>query len=188
VSYLRPLLEKHYAAAGPEWSEDNVYRRLNAVARGPIRMDADELTYQAHVIVRYELEQRLLSGELPVRDLPGAWNELMDQRLGVCPASDNDGCLQDVHWALGSFGYFPSYGIGAVIAAQLWDSLRESVDRVDELITRGEFTPILGWLRDNVHGLGARLEVPALVSHATGKPLSVAPYLRYLERKYLTDW
>jgi len=188
VSYLRPLLEKHYAATGPEWSEDNVYRRLNAVARGPIRMDADELTYQAHVIVRYELEQRLLSGELPVRDLPGAWNELMDRRLGVCPASDSDGCLQDVHWALGSFGYFPSYGIGAVIAAQLWDSLRESVDRVDELIARGEFAPILDWLRDNVHGLGARLEVPALVSHATGKPLSVAPYLRYLERKYLTDW
>jgi len=188
VAYLQPLLEKHYGAAGPEWSGENIYRRLNAVSRGPVRMDADELTYQAHVIVRFELEQHLLTGELPVRDLPGAWNELMDRRLGVCPASDNDGCLQDVHWALGSFGYFPSYGIGAVIAAQFWDSLRESVDRVDELIARGEFSPLLAWLRDNVHSLGAKLEVPALVEYATGKPLSVAPYLRYLERKYLSDW
>jgi len=188
VTWLRPLLEKHYGATGAEWSEENVYRRLNTVSRGPIRMDADELTYQAHVIVRYELEQRLLSGDLAVGDLPAAWNELMDRRLGICPASDNDGCLQDVHWALGSFGYFPSYGIGAVIAAQLWDSLRESVERVDELIARGEFAPVLAWLRDHVHCLGAKLEVPALVEHATGKPLSVTPYLRYLERKYLSDW
>ena len=188
VTYLRPLLERHYGASGPEWSEENVYRRLNTVSRGPVRMDADELTYQAHVIVRYELEQRLLSGDLAVGDLPAAWNELMDRRMGICPASDNDGCLQDVHWALGSFGYFPSYGIGAVIAAQLWDSLRDAVGRVDELIARGEFAPVLAWLRDHVHCLGAKLEVPALVEHATGKPLSVTPYLRYLERKYLSDW
>jgi carboxypeptidase Taq len=188
VTYLRPLLEKHWAASGPEWSEQNVYRRLNVVTRGPIRMDADELTYQAHIIVRYELEQRLLSGELPVRELPAAWNELMDRRLGVCPASDNDGCLQDVHWAQGSFGYFPSYGIGAVIAAQLWEALRESIEGADAAIGRGEFAGILGWLRDNVHVLGAKLDVPGLVKHATGRPLSASAYLRYLERKYLSEW
>ena len=188
VAYLRPLLEKHYSATGPEWSDDNVYRRLTTVTRGPIRVDADELTYQAHVVVRYELEQQLLSGELPVRDLPVAWNDLMDRRLGVCPASDNDGCLQDGHWALGSFGYFPSYGIGAVIAAQLWETLRESLEGVDEQVARGEFGPLLGWLRDNVHSVGAKLDVPGLVGHATGKPLSASSYLRYLERKYLSEW
>jgi carboxypeptidase Taq len=188
VRYLRPLLEKHYAASGPEWSDDNVYRRLTTVTRGPVRVDADELTYQAHIIVRYELEQRLLSGDLPVRELPGAWNDLMDRRLGVCPASDNDGCLQDGHWAAGSFGYFPSYGIGAVIAAQLWESLRESLEGVDEQVARGEFGPLLGWLRDHVHSLGAKLDVPGLVRHATGRPLSASPYLRYLERKYLGEW
>lgn len=188
VTYLRPLLEKHYGVGGPEWSEQNIYRRLNSVSRGPIRIDADELTYQAHIIVRYELEQRLLSGELPVKDLPGAWNELMDQRLGVCPASDNDGCLQDAHWALGSFGYFPSYGIGAVIAAQLWETMRESLEGVDAQVAAGNFGAILGWLRDNVHALGARFDVPGLVEHATGKPLSASPYLRYLERKYLSEW
>lgn len=188
VTYLLPLLEKHYGVNGPEWTQQNVYRRLNAVTRGPIRMDADELTYQAHIIVRYELEQRLLSGDLPVRDLPGAWNELMDRRLGVCPASDNDGCLQDVHWALGSFGYFPSYGVGAVVAAQLWESLHEDVQGVEQQIARGDFGPALSWLRENVHALGAKLAVPDLVRHATGKPLSAAAYLRYLERKYISEW
>ena len=151
-------------------------------------MDADELTYQAHIIVRYELEQQLLNGDLPVKDLPGAWNELMDQRLGVCPASDNDGCLQDVHWALGSFGYFPSYGIGAVIAAQLWETMRESIQGIDQQIAGGSFGELQGWLRDNVHSMGAKLDVPGLVEHATGRPLSPAPYLRYLERKYLAEW
>jgi len=188
VGYLTPLLERHFTAVGPEWSEDNVYRRLNAVMRGPIRQDADELTYQAHIVVRYELERRLLSGDLPVHELPAAWCELMDRRLGLCPASDNDGCLQDVHWALGSFGYFPSYTIGAVIASQLWESLREDVADVDGDIRRGEFTRLTGWLRGNVHALGAKMSVPDLVRHATGRPLSVAPHLRYLERKYLTDW
>ena len=188
VTYLRPLLERHYGVTGPEWSEENLYRRLNTVTRGPIRMDADELTYQAHIIVRYELEQRLLSGDLPVRDLPGAWNELMDHRLGICPASDNDGCLQDGHWALGSFGYFPSYGIGAIVAAQLWESLREDVQGVEKQIAKGEFGPALSWLGENVHALGAKLAVPDLVKHATGKPLSAAAYLRYLERKYLAEW
>jgi carboxypeptidase Taq len=188
VTYLKPLLERHYGVTGPEWTEQNVYRRLNSVTRGPIRMDADELTYQAHIIVRYELEQRLLSGDLPVSDLPGAWNELMDHRLGICPASDNDGCLQDGHWALGSFGYFPSYGVGAVVAAQLWESLHEDVQGVEQQIAKGDFGPALFWLRDNVHALGAKLAVPDLVLHATGKPLSAAAYLRYLERKYISEW
>jgi carboxypeptidase Taq len=188
VTYLLPLLERHYGVSGPEWTQENVYRRLNTVTRGPIRMDADELTYQAHIIVRYELEQRLLSGDLPVGDLPGAWNELMDHRLGICPASDNDGCLQDGHWALGSFGYFPSYGVGAVVAAQLWESLHEDVQGVERQIAGGDFVPALTWLRENVHALGARFAVPELVLQATGKPLSAAPYLRYLERKYLSEW
>ncbi|MCU0976405.1 MAG: carboxypeptidase M32 [Steroidobacteraceae bacterium] len=188
VDYLLPLLARHFGLSGPEWSADNVYRRLTRVQRGPSRMDADELTYQAHIVVRYELERRLLSGDLPVQDLPGAWNELMERRLGLCPANDTEGCLQDVHWALGSFGYFPSYAIGAVIASQLWESLREDLPELDGDIRRGEFARLTGWLRSNVHALGAKMTVPDLVKHATGRPLSVAPHLRYLERKYLTDW
>jgi carboxypeptidase Taq len=111
----------------------------------------------------------------------------LDRRLGVCPASDNDGCLQDGHWALGQFGYFPSYGIGAVVAAQFWESIHEEVQGVEQQMAAGEFSGLLAWLRNNVHALGAKMEVPDLVKHATGKPLSASAYLRYLERKYLSE-
>lgn len=188
VTWLRPLLEKHYGAAGPEWSEENLYRYLNRVARGPNRMDADELTYQTHIGLRYELERRLLSGELAVRDLRAAWNALSADRLGLVPASDLEGCLQDIHWALGSFGHFPSYGVGAVIAGQLWEALKDDTPGVEGEVAAGQFGGLQTWLRERVHALGAKLGVPQLVLHATGRPLSAAPFLRYLERKYISEF
>ena len=187
VTYLRPLLEKHYGAAGPEWSEDNLYRRLNRVMRGTNRMDADELTYQTHIWMRYELERRLLSGELPVKDLRDAWNALSSDRLGLVPASDLEGCLQDIHWAIGSFGHFPSYGVGAVVAGQLWETIRDELPGVEAEIAAGQFGGLLQWLRERVHSLGASLGVPQLVQHASGRPLSATPFLRYLERKYVSE-
>ena len=126
VSYLKPLLEKHFGVSGPEWSEENLYAHLTRVKRGPIRVDADELTYTLHIQLRYELENQLLSGDLAVRNLRDAWNSSMEQRLGVKPQNDLEGVLQDVHWAVGSFGYFPSYGLGAVMAAQFYESLARS--------------------------------------------------------------
>jgi carboxypeptidase Taq len=185
VHFLRPLLEKHFAISGPEWESENVYRRLIHVRRSLIRVDADELTYPLHVLLRYELEKRLLSGELAVRDLPAAWDEGMEQRLEVRPAGAAEGCLQDIHWALGSFGYFPSYVLGAVIAAQLWDSLRAALPDLEQQIARGEFNGLFGWLRENVHGVGAKVSVKALMKDATGQPLSASALLRYLEHKYL---
>ena len=122
--------------------------------RGPIRVDADELTYTLHIQLRYELENQLLSGELAVRNLRDAWNSSMEQRLGVKPQNDLEGVLQDVHWAVGSFGYFPSYALGAVMAAQFYEALREAVPDVDAQIARGEFSGLMGWLRENVHGHG----------------------------------
>ena len=112
--------------SGPEWSEENLYAHLTRVKRGPIRVDADELTYTLHIQLRYELENQLLSGELAVRNLRDAWNSSMEQRLGVKPQTDLEGVLQDVHWAVGSFGYFPSYALGAVMAAQFFEALREA--------------------------------------------------------------
>ena len=153
--------------------------------RGPIRVDADELTYSLHIQLRYELENQLLSGELAVRDLRDAWNSSMEQRLGVKPQSDVEGVLQDVHWAVGSFGYFPSYALGAVIAAQFYETLREAVPDVDAQIARGEFGGLMGWLRQNVHSVGASVTVQELIKNSTGKPLSAAAALRYLESKYL---
>ena len=187
VTFLRPLLEKHYGAAGPEWSEDNVFRHLNRVARGTSRMDADELTYQTHIWMRYELERRLLTGALAVKDLREAWNSLSADRLGVVPANDVEGCLQDIHWAIGSFGHFPSYGVGAVIAGQLWEAIREQRPGIEAEIAAGQFGGLMGWLRERVHSMGASMGVPQLVQHATGRPLSATPFLRYLERKYLAE-
>ena len=185
VAYLAPLLERHFAVSGPEWSPENIYAHLTRVRRGLVRVDADELTYPLHVLVRYELEKKLLSGELAVRDLPAAWNAAMEQRLGIRPGDDREGCLQDIHWAVGSFGYFPSYALGAVIAVQLFESLRGEVTDIDAQIARGEFSGLFGWLRKHVHGVGARVTVHELLKSATGKPLSAAPFLRYLEGKYL---
>jgi carboxypeptidase Taq len=185
LAYLKPLLEKHFAVNGPEWSVENLYAHLTRVRRSAIRVDADEPTYPMHIQVRYELEKRLLGGELAVRNLPEAWNAIMEQRLGVKPANDIEGCLQDVHWAVGSFGYFPSYAVGYAMAAQFYERIREAVPELDEQLARGEFAGLFGWLREHVHSLGARVTAHELVKLSTGKPLGAAASLRYLESKYL---
>ena len=185
VKYLQPLLEKYLQVNGPEWTEDNLYRHLVRVKRSLIRMDADELTYPVHIMLRYELERKILEGGLAVADVPEAWNANLEQRLNIRPSSDVDGCLQDIHWAVGHFGYFPSYALGAVIAGQLNEALRAERPSLDEEIASGQFGGVMDWLRDNVHGVGARLPVQELMKQATGKPLTAAAYLRYLETKYL---
>jgi len=185
VKYLRPLMEKYLQVSGPEWDEVNLYRHLIRVRRSTIRMDADELTYPVHIMLRYELEKKILEGSLPVADLPEAWNANLEQRLSIRPTNDVDGCLQDIHWAVGHFGYFPSYALGAVIAGQLNEAMRASRPSLDEEIAAGQFGGVMDWLRDNVHGVGARLPVQELIKQATGKPLTAAAYLRYLETKYL---
>ncbi|MGC2030583.1 MAG: carboxypeptidase M32 [Steroidobacteraceae bacterium] len=185
VKYLRPLMEKYLQVSGPEWEEANLYRHLIRVRRSTIRMDADELTYPVHIMLRYELEKKILEGSLPVADLPEAWNANLEQRLNIRPTNDVDGCLQDIHWAVGHFGYFPSYVLGAVIAGQLNEAMRAALPKLDEEIAAGQFGGVMDWLRDNVHGVGARLPVQELIKQATGKPLTAAAYLRYLESKYL---
>lgn len=185
TQYLCPLIAKHFGVSGPEWEPENVYAHLTRVRRSLIRVDADELTYPLHVLVRYELEKKLLAGDLVVRDLPDAWNAGMEQRLGIRPGHDAEGCLQDIHWAVGSFGYFPSYALGAVIAVQLYECLRAQVSGLEEQIERGEFSGLYGWLRKHVHGVGAKVSIHELLQAATGKPLSATPFVRYLEGKYL---
>jgi carboxypeptidase Taq len=187
LSWLRGLLEKHFAVTGPEWEVDNLYRLLTRVRRSLIRVDADELTYPLHVMLRYALEKDLLEGKLAVRDLPEAWNQGMVDRLEVRPTNDTEGCLQDVHWAHGSFGYFPAYVIGGVISAQLWESLRTSIPEVEAQIAGGDFSGLMRWLDDHVHGQGARLSLQSLMTEATGKALSAQPVLRYLESKYVEE-
>ncbi len=185
LTYVKPLLEKLFGVSGPEWEVENLYRLLTRVRRSLIRVDADEVTYPVHILLRYELENELLKGELRVRDLPEAWNTRMQDRLGVKPTNDAEGCLQDVHWAVGSFGYFPSYAIGAVIAGQLYESLRADRPELDQEIAAGHFGGLFEWLRTNVHSLGASLSMPEIIERATGRPLSASAWLRYVEGKYL---
>jgi carboxypeptidase Taq len=185
LSYLRPLLEKHFGVTGPEWEVENLYQTLIRVRRGAIRVDADELTYPVHIMLRYELEKRIFDGTLPVRDLPEAWRDGLDRRLGLRPASDAEGCLQDHHWAVGSFGYFPSYVLGGFISAQLYETLRSDHPDLDGEIEAGRFGSLFEWLRKNVHSVGASLGAQQLIREATGKPLTAAPWLRYAEGKYL---
>ena len=187
LRYLKPHLDKAFGVSGPEWEVENVYRLLIRVRRSLIRVDADEVTYPVHIMLRYELENEILRGELKVKDVPEAWNSRMQDRLGVRPANDSEGCLQDVHWAVGSFGYFPSYAIGAVIAGQLYESLRSERPELDEEIAAGHFAGLFDWLRQNVHSVAATMSMPELIRNATGKPLSAAAWLRYIEGKYLEE-
>jgi carboxypeptidase Taq len=187
LAYLRPLLEKHFGVTGPEWDPDNLYRTLVRVRRAAIRVDADELTYPGHILLRFELEKRIFDGKLSVRDLPAAWSASLDERLGIRSANDAEGCLQDVHWAVGWFGYFPSYVLGGLIAAQLYETLRSDLPDLDKEIAAGRFGALIDWLRKNVHRVGASLSSRELIERATGKKLSAAPWLRYAEAKYLEE-
>jgi carboxypeptidase Taq len=185
VNYLTPMLSKAVGVDDPAWQPDNVYRALNKVARSLIRVDADEMTYPAHIMLRYDLERQLLSGELAVKDLPEAWNEDMDSRLGVRPGNDAEGCLQDIHWAFGAFGYFPSYAIGAVIAAQMMEHVRIELPTLDAEIEQGQFKSLFTWLGEQVHARGAVCDTLQLVEQATGRPLNASAWLRHVESKYL---
>lgn len=163
---------------------DELYLAVNAVEPTLIRVDADEVTYNLHIILRFELEQQLFSGALRVRDLPAAWNAASETLLGLKPTSDATGVLQDVHWSDGAFGYFPSYCIGNMVAAQLWYRVLEERPDLEEDFARGDFTWLLGWLRTHVHAHGRRYELPELVERVTGSSLSPKALLRYLRERY----
>jgi len=179
--------ELHRAFGGPAgpYRGDNLARLWRRVERGFIRVDADEITYPAHVILRFRLERALIGGALEVADLPAAWNQAMHAMLGIVPPDDAKGCLQDIHWHDGAFGYFPSYTLGAMAAAQLMKAARAAVPGLDEALGEGEMAPLLGWLRANVHGKGSLLGFQDLLREATGKPLDPTDFTEHLTARYL---
>ncbi|HVY65486.1 MAG TPA: carboxypeptidase M32 [Gammaproteobacteria bacterium] len=160
----------------------SLHRAINVVAPGLNRVAADEATYNLHILLRYELENALLGGDLAVADLPGAWNERQRHHLGVVAPTARDGCLQDVHWALGEFGYFPTYTLGNLYAAQLVETYARTHD-LDAEIARGDFLSLREWLRANVHAYGATLDAETLMRQATGQGLDVEPFFRRLEQR-----
>jgi carboxypeptidase Taq len=150
-----------------------------------IRVDADEMTYPAHVILRFRLERALMAGDLQVADLPGAWRDGLQALLGIVPPDDARGCLQDIHWYDGLFGYFPSYTLGAMGAAQLMAAARRALPDLDDSLGRGELSPLVHWLRAHVHGQGSRFGFNELLQAATGKPLDPSDFEAHLTRRYL---
>jgi carboxypeptidase Taq len=185
LTFAAPILREVFADDGPGWDPEALYRSQIRVQRGLIRVDADEVTYPAHVILRYRLERAMIAGDLVPRDLPGAWADGLRQLLGIAPASDREGCLQDIHWYDGVWGYFPTYTLGALIAAQLFEAVRDAIPAVQEAIARGEFSPLLGWLRERVHSKGSLLSTAELVENATGRPLGTTSFEHHLHDRYL---
>ncbi|MDP6566067.1 MAG: carboxypeptidase M32 [Alphaproteobacteria bacterium] len=188
LAYLAPLLVNAFGVDGPAWRPDNLCRRVRRVARTPIRVTADEVTYPLHVILRYRLERAMLAGDLPIADLPEAWRAGLAELLDIVPPDDADGCLQDIHWMGGDFGYFPTYTLGAIAAAQLYETLDQAEPDLPMAIRRGDFRPLLEWLRAAVHGWGSyHASTDELLHRATGRPLDPGAFRRHLERRYLDN-
>ncbi|HEV2147043.1 MAG TPA: carboxypeptidase M32 [Longimicrobiaceae bacterium] len=178
-----PVAQDAFGSALAGTTVEEIYGYLNRVKPGLTRVEADEATYNLHVMLRFDLERAMLRGDLPVHDVPGAWNERMRQDLGVVVPNDRSGALQDIHWSMGALGYFPTYTLGNVYAAQLWETIREQLPQLDGQLARGDFSALLEWLRENVHRHGRRFRAPELVERVTGRPPSPEPLLRYLEAK-----
>ena len=186
LTFAAPVLREAFAGDGPDWDADALFSRQTRVRRSLIRVDADEVTYPAHVILRYRLEQAMIAGDLAPAELPGAWTDGLRRLLGIAPANDRDGCLQDIHWYDGVWGYFPTYTLGALIAAQLFEAVRAAMPDVSDAIAQGEFAPLLGWLHEQVHSKGSLLSTAELVENATRRALGTASFERHLYDRYLS--
>ncbi len=170
----------------PELSKvslDSFLRAANIVRPSLIRVEADETTYNLHIMLRFGIEKRMLDGSLAIKDLPAAWNSEMKASLGVEPSKDSEGVLQDIHWSMGSIGYFPTYALGNLISAQIWESVRKDIPQLDSQMAQGDFAPLLSWLRSKIHVHGAKFEPKEMVLKATGKPIGHEAFIRHLKAR-----
>lgn len=191
VGRSKPFWKHFYALAQGTFHEaladvklDDFYFAINDVRASFIRVEADEVTYNLHIMVRFELEQGIISGEIKPKDIPAAWNEKFTSYFGITPKTDREGCLQDVHWAAGLFGYFPTYALGNLYSAQFFAKAKQDIPDLDEQFEAGKFDTLLSWLRKNIHSQGQRYRSEDLVKVVTGKKLSHKPLMAYLERKF----
>jgi carboxypeptidase Taq len=181
--FYYPTLQAAFPEALKKVELAAFYRAINAVRPSFIRVEADEVTYGLHIMLRFELEIALFDGQISVEDAPEAWNTAMRENLGIMPPTDREGILQDVHWTSG-FGGFQGYALGNIIAAQLWEAVNKEHQDLAGLLRQGNFATLLCWLRTNVHQHGRKFDPPELVQRATGIPLSIEPYVRYLRGKF----
>lgn len=183
-NHFFPEVQQRFGSSLQGCDPESFYRAVNAVKPSLIRVEADEVTYNLHIIIRFELEQALMEGELAVTDLPQAWNEKYRDFLGIEPTNNADGVLQDIHWSLGYLGYFPTYALGNLYAAQFLDQAEKDLGGLDTLFESGDFEPLLNWLRDKIHRRGQCVSAAELVQEVTGQPLSEQPLLDQLKTKY----
>jgi carboxypeptidase Taq len=182
---LAPLVARHLGAQ-PAFEADNLHRLLTRVKPGFIRVDADEVTYPAHVILRFEIERALIEGDIEAEDIPALWDEKMQSLLGVDTRGNfKDGCLQDVHWPESLFGYFPCYTLGAMYAAQWFAAMRRNTPDLDARVAAGDLSPVFDWLRDHIWSQGSRWTTDELAVRASGEPLNPAHFKAHLEARYL---
>ena len=182
-TWALPVAKRQFGAALDGVDLDEVHGAMNLVRPGLIRVEADEVSYNLHVMLRFDLERAMVRGDLAVADLPGAWNERIRADLGLEVPDDRRGCLQDIHWSMGSIGYFPTYTLGNLHAAQMWEAIRVALPGLDADIAAGRFGGLLGWLRENVHAHGRRYRAPELCRRITGRELSPEPLVRALRAK-----
>ena len=185
LDWLGPLLGSEYGGDTAAYVPANLKRLWQRVERSLIRVDADELTYPAHVILRFRLERAMIGGSLAARDLPAAWSDELHALLGIRPPDDRTGCLQDIHWYMGLYGYFPSYSLGAMAAAQLMRSARDEMPDLDASLRRGDLSSLAAWLRTHVHSHGRRLGMNELLKRATGRTLDPGAFEDHLRARYL---
>jgi carboxypeptidase Taq len=182
--HFYPRLQEYFPAQLGSVDLDTFYQGINKVEPSLIRVEADEATYNLHIMLRLEIEIALMEGTLAVEDLPEVWNSKMQEYLGVTPPNDAKGVLQDVHWSSGYIGYFSTYALGNLISAQLWERLSADVRDISKQIRQGEFGELLAWMRAKIHAHGKKYEPQELVTRVTGTGIDPAPYRRYLRDKY----
>ena len=181
--YFLPIAKSTFPEVLHDVSEEQWYFAVNDVRPSFIRTESDEATYNLHILLRFELEQAMLNGDLKPHDIPAAWNERMRKYFGITPPNDAKGCLQDIHWSSGAIGYFPTYTLGNLYAAQFFEQARIDLGDLDAQFSVGEFAPLLGWLKKNIHSQGKRYTAGDLVKRVTGNVLSAEPLLRHLRKK-----
>lgn len=178
-----PKVKETFPRQLRKYNVEDFYEFVNMVKPSFIRVLADELTYNLHILLRFETEDDVINGRMKVKDIPELWNEKMEEYLGIIPKNDRDGALQDVHWSIGYFGYFPTYTIGNVLAAQIFETMNKKI-KVREKIREGNFQEIKGWLNKNIHEKGSLYTTDELIKKATGKKLGTNDFLKYVKRKY----
>jgi len=183
-THFFPKLKDFFPSQLGNIDANKFYKGVNAVEPSFIRVEADEATYNLHIMLRLEMEIALMEGSLKVKDAPEVWNTKFKEYLGIVPPNDAQGILQDVHWSFGGFGYFPTYALGNLVSAQLWECMNKDIPTLEEQVEKAQFSEILGWLSKNLHKFGAKFEPQALVKKVTGSFITPEPYMRYLESKF----